>query len=90
MSLLCSTFSVALWVISKQGWSMSEMTVFFLAASLVIGVVGRLGEKLFVEAFVAGARDLLGVALIIGIARGIVVIMDAGNITDTLSLGAIL
>ena len=31
-----------------------------------------------------GARDLLGVALIIGVARGIVVIMDAGKITDTI------
>ena len=30
-----------------------------------------------------GARDLLGVALIIGIARGITVIMNNGQITDT-------
>jgi uncharacterized ion transporter superfamily protein YfcC len=35
------------------------------------------------ETFVAGARDLLGVALIIGIARGITVIMNNGKITDT-------
>ena len=33
--------------------------------------------------FVDGARDLLGVALIIGIARGITVIMNNGKITDT-------
>jgi len=33
--------------------------------------------------FVDGARDLLGVALIIGIARGITVIMNNGEITDT-------
>ena len=34
-------------------------------------------------AFVDGARDLLGVALIIGIARGITVVMNNGEITDT-------
>jgi uncharacterized ion transporter superfamily protein YfcC len=34
-------------------------------------------------AFVNGARDLLGVALIIGIARGITVVMNNGQITDT-------
>jgi uncharacterized ion transporter superfamily protein YfcC len=90
VGLFSLTFAVMIWGMSKQGWSMGEMTALFLAASLVIGVVGRIGEKVFVEAFVDGARDLLGVALIIGIARGIVVIMDAGNITDTLSLGAIL
>ena len=33
--------------------------------------------------FVNGAPDTLGVALIIGIARGITVIMDNGQITDT-------
>jgi uncharacterized ion transporter superfamily protein YfcC len=32
---------------------------------------------------VDGARDLLGVALIIGIARGITVVMNNGKITDT-------
>lgn len=56
----------------------------FLAASIVIGTVALIGEKPFVEAFVDGASDLLGVALIIGLARGIVVIMDAGRITDTI------
>jgi uncharacterized ion transporter superfamily protein YfcC len=33
--------------------------------------------------FVDGARDLLGVALIIGVARGITVVMNNGQITDT-------
>ena len=35
------------------------------------------------DSFVDGARDLLGVALIIGIARGITVVMNNGEITDT-------
>ena len=34
-----------------------------------------------------GARDLLGVALIIGIARGITVVMNNGQITDTVLTG---
>jgi len=63
---------------------MAEMSVLFLGSSIVVGIVGWLGEKTFTDAFVNGARDLLGVALIIGIARGIVVVMDAGHITDTI------
>jgi uncharacterized ion transporter superfamily protein YfcC len=63
---------------------MAEMSALFLAAAIVIGVVARLGEGKLVESFVHGARDLLGVALIIGLARGIVVVMDAGHITDTI------
>ena len=51
--------------------------------SIVVGFVGRLSEKEFTDTFVAGAADLLGVALVIGVARGIVVIMNGGLITDT-------
>ena len=82
--LFALTFGVMIWGVSSQGWWMAEMSALFLAASLVVGVAGWMGEKAFVEAFVDGAKDLLGVALIIGIARGIVVIMDAGSITDTI------
>ena len=42
-----------------------------------------MGEKVLTGTFVDGARDLLGVALIIGVARGVVVLMDEGKITDT-------
>jgi uncharacterized ion transporter superfamily protein YfcC len=42
-----------------------------------------MSESRFTNAFVDGARDLLGVALIIGIARGVTVIMNNGQITDT-------
>ena len=42
-----------------------------------------MGEEELTTTFVDGARDLLGVALIIGIARGITVVMNNGQITDT-------
>lgn len=65
------------------GWWFPEMTGSFLVFAVVIGLVGRLRETELTESFVAGARDLLGVALIIGIARGITVVMNNGEITDT-------
>jgi uncharacterized ion transporter superfamily protein YfcC len=64
-------------------WWFPEMTALFLLFSIVIGLIGRLSEGDLTETFVNGARDLLGVALIIGIARGITVIMNNGQITDT-------
>ena len=78
------TFVVMIWGVLKGGWWMGEMSGLFLASAIVIGVIARTGEKNFTDAFVNGARDLLGVALIIGLARGIVVIMDEGKITDTI------
>jgi uncharacterized ion transporter superfamily protein YfcC len=64
-------------------WWFPEMTASFLLFAIVIGLIGRMSEGQLTESFIAGARDLLGVALIIGIARGITVIMNNGQITDT-------
>jgi uncharacterized ion transporter superfamily protein YfcC len=64
-------------------WWFPEMTASFLLFTILIAVVGRMSESGFTSTFVDGARDLLGVALIIGIARGITVIMTNGLITDT-------
>jgi uncharacterized ion transporter superfamily protein YfcC len=59
------------------------MTSCFLFFGILIGLVGRLGEKQLVNTFIDGARDMLGVALIIALARGITVVMNNGLITDT-------
>jgi len=64
-------------------WWFPEMTANFLFFGILIGIIGRLGEKQLVDTFIDGARDMLGVALIIGVARGITVIMNNGLITDT-------
>lgn len=81
--LFAATFVVMVWGVSGMGWWMAEMSALFLASSIVIGTLGWLGERAFTNAFVQGAQDLLGVALVIGLARGIVIIMDQGRITDT-------
>jgi uncharacterized ion transporter superfamily protein YfcC len=64
-------------------WWFPEMTASFILFSIVIGLIARMREGELTDAFVDGARDLLGVALIIGIARGITVVMNNGQITDT-------
>lgn len=90
LSLFGLTFVIMLWGVISQGWWMAEMSALFLGMAILTWLLGkfspetRFDEGTFVETFVNGARDLLGVALIIGVARGIVVVMDAGKITDTI------
>jgi uncharacterized ion transporter superfamily protein YfcC len=64
-------------------WWFPEMTASFLLFAIIIGIIGGMGEGELTTTFVEGAKDLLGVALIIGIARGITVVMNNGQITDT-------
>lgn len=52
-------------------WYFSEITIWFLVMSIVIGLVSGLGERGLVDAFMTGASEMVGVALIIGISRGV-------------------
>lgn len=78
------TFAAMIWGVALQGWWMAQMGALFLGAAIVVGLIARLGEKALTGAFIDGAKDLLGVALVIGLARGIVVIMENGMIADTI------
>ena len=86
--IFAATFVVMIWGVSSQGWWMARMSALFLGSAIVIGLVSRQGEKQLTGNFVDGARDLLGVALVVGLARGIVVIMENGLIADTILHGA--
>ncbi len=69
--------------IATRYWWFAELAALFMVMGIVIGIVGGLGEEGTVNAFIDGARDLLGVALVVGLARGISVVMNNGMITDT-------
>ena len=55
-----------------------------LVAAIAIAFLQRCGEQQFITQFMAGARDLLGVAFIIGIARGVSFILNDGQISGTI------
>ncbi|MCL4155914.1 UNVERIFIED_CONTAM: hypothetical protein GTU68_063385 [Idotea baltica] len=84
--LLVFTLSFVIMIVgvSKLEWWFVEMTATFLVGAIIIGFIGKIKEANFVEAFSKGAGDLLGVAFIIGIARGVSVLMDDGLISDTM------
>ena len=66
------------------GWWFPELSALFLVSGVVIGLVDHMSEQELTETFVAGCADLLGVAFIIGISRGITVVMNGAHVTDTI------
>ena len=58
-------------------WYFYEAALWFLIMSVIIGIVNRTGEKKFVDKFIDGADDMVGVILIIAIARGASVLMQS-------------
>lgn len=65
-------------------WYFPEGAMLFAFMGILIGAVYGLKEDKIISAFMNGAADLLSVALIVAIARGIQVIMNDGMITDTI------
>ena len=70
--------------VPELGWWFGEFSALFLGFAILIGIVAKLGEAGISETFIDGARDMLGVALVIALARGISVIMNNGLIIDTI------
>ncbi|MCF6464006.1 YfcC family protein [Clostridium sp. Cult1] len=77
-------FPLMIWGVSVGGWWFAEMSALFFAVALIIIFLSGLSEKEAVNTFLEGAADLIGVVLIIGVARAINIVMDNGMISDTL------
>ncbi|WP_194765749.1 YfcC family protein [Tamlana sp. I1] len=88
LKLITFVFSLAFVVmiigVSFFSWWFVEMTTTFLIAAIIIGFIAKIKEGLFIETFAKGAADLLSVAFIVGIARGVTILMEDGLISDTL------
>ncbi|HEX5342545.1 MAG TPA: YfcC family protein [Duganella sp.] len=66
------------------GWFIEEIAALFLAMAIVVGIAGRLDSDTLVAAFVQGARDLVGTALVIALARAAMVLARDAHIIDTM------
>jgi len=82
--LFISTFLIMIAGVVFFEWWLKEMSALFLSSAIIIAVINRIKERVFVEKFIRGAEGLLGVAFIIGVARGVTVILNEGYISDTI------
>lgn len=64
-------------------WWFGQMTVLFFVMAVIIGFVSGMDNHAITNTFVKGSKALLGVALIIGMSRGIKIVMEAGGMDAT-------
>ena len=67
---------------SLGNWWFYEAALWFLIMAIIIGIINGLGENGIVDAFVDGADDMVGVVLIIAIARGASVLMGVTHLDN--------
>jgi uncharacterized ion transporter superfamily protein YfcC len=71
----------------KLGWYIEEIAGMFFIMGIVVGIIGGLSSDVLIKSFIDGAKDLVGTALIIALARATLVISRDGNIIDTMLYG---
>lgn len=88
--LLVFAASIALLIfgVVKYGWYMNEIAALFLGMAMVVAAIGGLGFNGFANSLGKGMADVAAGALIVGFARGILVVMTDGNIIHPILNGA--
>ncbi len=79
-----AALGVGVWGIATRGWYLNELGACFVVLGLVTAAIGRLGPSFASEKFIEGAKDLTETAILVGIARGIALIMEDGQILHTI------
>ena len=78
--------TVALLVVGalRWQWGLLELSALFVGTAVAAGLAGGLGADRTAESFVAGAAGFAGAALVVGLARGVLVVLDGARVTDTI------
>ena len=76
-----------LYGVFKYEWGIAEMQPIFIAMGIAGGLIGGMGPSAIAREFLNGARALAFGALVIGFARGILVVLQNGMILDTIIHG---
>ena len=80
------TFTIVFLIIGVMGysWYVMEIATLFLALGIFSGIaIGKTPNEI-TRSFIEGAKDILSAAMVVGLAGGIVVILEDGKIIDTI------
>ena len=70
--------------VTQWEWYLPEITGLFLVMGLVCGVIAGFSGNRIAEELMAGAKDILSAALVVGFASGIIVILQDGRVVDSI------
>lgn len=67
----------------RSDWGLNEMAAIFIIIGIGTAIIERISPNKYVKLFVEGAQKMVYAALIVGLARSIVVILENGLVLDT-------
>ena len=64
-------------------WGVDDVSAVFLLSGLVSGIVAKMKAGDIADALITGAKGSIGGALVVGVARGVYWVLNAGNVNAT-------
>ena len=77
-------FGLYVFGVLRFDWGFNELSALFFIGALVIGVLGRLTLSEGMASYLAGMQTVVGAAVLVGVARGISVVLTDGRVIDTI------
>lgn len=84
LNLLMFTIIYLVVGVMGYGWYLPEICALFMALGIASGAADGNSASEISKKFIAGAKDIFSAALVIGLAAGIIVILENGQVIDTL------
>lgn len=84
LNLLALTISMLIVGVMGYAWYVMEIATLFFAMGIAAGIAMNYSPNKITQLFIAGVKDITSAALVVGLAGGIIIILNNGNIIDTL------
>lgn len=75
---------IMIYGVLQHHWFIKEICASFILTGIAVGIAGRLTANEISNGFIKGAKDLIGTAMVIALARGILIVATDGKIIDTI------
>lgn len=84
LSLVLLCLGIIVYGVLVKGFWIPQIAAVFFATGIIAGLLARLNVNDMADAFIEGAKAMIGAAIMVGFARAIVMIAENAQIIDTL------
>lgn len=82
--IMAAGLGLIIFGVYEYGWYINEIAAVFLGMGIISGFIGKIGPNRMAQEFINGARGIVFGALVVGIARTILVVLQDGLILDSI------
>ncbi len=79
-----ATIALLVFGVIKYGWYMDEISALFFGMSMIVALIARMSLNEYALTLGKGMAEIASGALVVGFARGVLVVMTDGNILHTI------